>query len=101
MLQVVSLIKSFDGKPVLKGINLHVKENDILAFVGGNGAGKSTTLNIITGIIEEDNGIIQINGINKSSSVDYKKTIFLYTRYDSSVQPCNCKKLVIIFNANL
>lgn len=76
MLQVVSLKKSFDGKPVLKGINLHVKQNDILAFVGGNGAGKSTTLNIITGIIEEDDGIIQINGINKSPSVDYKKHFF-------------------------
>lgn len=76
MLKVSGLRKSFGAKQVLTDVNIHVEAGQVLAFVGGNGSGKSTTLNIVTGILEADAGQIYINGLEKSPDVAFKKQYF-------------------------
>lgn len=76
MLKVEGLRKSFGTKRVLLDVNLHVKPGQILAFVGGNGSGKSTTLNIVTGVLDEDTGRIFVDGEKKSADVSYKLKYF-------------------------
>ncbi|HUE75782.1 MAG TPA: ABC-F family ATP-binding cassette domain-containing protein, partial [Chloroflexota bacterium] len=52
--------KSFDGQPVLDGINLRMTGADRVALIGPNGAGKSTILKIIAGLIPADGGVVSL-----------------------------------------
>ena len=59
---VKDLYKSFDGVPVLNGINLEVKTGEILTLIGPSGAGKTLTLKCILGLIKPDSGSILLDG---------------------------------------
>lgn len=58
LLQVVDLQVKYDNIEVLHGINLEVKDGEIVAILGANGAGKSTTLLTISGLVKPSNGAI-------------------------------------------
>jgi ABC-2 type transport system ATP-binding protein len=51
-----NLVKSFDDKPAVRGIDLAIPEGSIYGILGPNGAGKTTTLRMLLGIIEPDAG---------------------------------------------
>ncbi len=61
-LSIRRLCKSFDGPPVLKDINLDVKEGEFVCIVGPSGCGKTTFLRVIGGLENADVGTIEING---------------------------------------
>lgn len=60
IIEVNNLQKNFGQLQALQGVNLEVKENEILALVGDNGAGKSTFVNTVTGVLEPTSGSIYI-----------------------------------------
>ncbi len=62
MVKVENLHKSFGALEVLKGINLHVREKEIVSIVGASGAGKTTLLQIIGTLSKADSGFLQIAG---------------------------------------
>ena len=62
MLRVKSLVTHYGGIQALKGISLHVNEGEIVALVGANGAGKTTILNTICGIVPASSGEVVFNG---------------------------------------
>jgi len=62
MLQVESLIKSFDDFMAVDGANLTVGRGEIVAVIGPNGAGKTTLFNLITGTLKRDSGRIIFKG---------------------------------------
>jgi len=62
LLETAGLTVSYDGVQVLFGVDLEVREGEILALLGTNGAGKSTTLNAISGIVEPDGGNVFFQG---------------------------------------
>lgn len=64
MLLVKDLVKHYGGHEALKGISFHVDEGQIVGLLGQNGAGKSTTMNIITGYLSSTSGEVQIQGID-------------------------------------
>ena len=53
---------SYGEKPVLRNINLDIKENSKVAFVGETGSGKSTVIKLISGLISPQDGIVEIDG---------------------------------------
>jgi ABC-2 type transport system ATP-binding protein len=55
-IEAKGLIKAFDGKPAVKGIDLAVPQGTIYGILGPNGAGKTTTLRMLLGIIDPDDG---------------------------------------------
>ena len=55
-IEASGLVKSFDGKRAVDGIDLAVPEGSIYGILGPNGAGKTTTLRMLLGIIEPDAG---------------------------------------------
>jgi ATP-binding cassette subfamily F protein 3 len=55
-----SLHKSYDGRPVLKGLDLEVWRGDRIALVGPNGCGKSTLLRLVAGREPSDGGLVEI-----------------------------------------
>ena len=69
MLEIKNVYKSFNiGTPVQKDalidVNLKLNEGDFVTIIGGNGAGKSTTLNAIAGVFEVEKGQILIDGVD-------------------------------------
>ncbi|MBB5353493.1 ABC-2 type transport system ATP-binding protein [Haloferula luteola] len=64
MLEIDSLHKSFGPKPALEGVTFSVMEGEIYGLLGHNGAGKSTTLGIILGMVAPDRGEVTIGGVS-------------------------------------
>jgi branched-chain amino acid transport system ATP-binding protein len=62
MLKITDLHVYYGGIHALKGINLTVTEGQIVALIGANGAGKSTTLNTICGLVRSSSGTIEFLG---------------------------------------
>lgn len=62
MLNVTNLHVSYGGIKALQGVSLDVPEGKIIALLGSNGAGKSTTLRTIMGIVKPDQGSIEFEG---------------------------------------
>ena len=64
ILDIKNLSYSFGNNPILKDINIHVNENEIVAIVGSSGVGKSTLFNLIAGVLKKQIGEITINDSN-------------------------------------
>lgn len=63
MLEIKNFTKVYPGgKKAAKNITLTVEDGDIYGFIGHNGAGKSTTIKAIVGVLDFDDGEILING---------------------------------------
>ena len=60
VLQVENLSKGFGGRKVFSGVDLQLQRGDKAAVVGVNGAGKSTFLKILAGLIEQDQGVVRL-----------------------------------------
>ena len=62
VLEVEDLHAHYGSIHALKGVSFTVGENEIVTLVGGNGAGKSTTLNAISGLVRPSEGRVTLNG---------------------------------------
>lgn len=63
-IEVVGLVKRFDGKQALGGLSFAVRRGEVVGYLGPNGAGKTTTLRILTGIYRPDAGTAQVAGFD-------------------------------------
>ena len=64
MVKIRNLQKAYGNFPVLRGLNMDIFDGDIYGFLGRNGCGKTTTMNIIADIIPKDDGDIELGGGN-------------------------------------
>ncbi|MGF6573650.1 ribose transport system ATP-binding protein [Paraburkholderia sp. GAS333] len=69
LLKAASIAKSFGPTRVLNGFDLSIAGGEVHAFLGGNGAGKSTFIKIISGQIERDGGTLQFDGASVGDSM--------------------------------
>jgi branched-chain amino acid transport system ATP-binding protein len=72
VLKVHDIHKSFGEKYVLKGISFELEKGKIYTLTGGNGTGKTTLFNIITGFIKPDKGFVEFNGINLTNKPSFR-----------------------------
>lgn len=82
MLNIVDIHKTFNlgtinEKVALKGVNLHLNAGDFCTIIGGNGAGKSTTLNAVAGVWPVDQGAIVLDGKNITGVPEHKRAAYL------------------------
>ena len=62
MIEVQNITKSYGQLQVLKNVNLHVNQSEIVSIVGASGAGKTTLLQIMGTLDKPDSGTVIING---------------------------------------
>ena len=62
VIEIDNLKKSFNGKPVLTGINLSVSKGENVVVLGRSGQGKSVTIQCIAGLLEPDEGTVKVLG---------------------------------------
>lgn len=76
VLRTISLNKKYNGKAVLKDLNMSIKRGDIYGLIGKNGAGKTTLIRLITGLANLSSGSIEIfDGYNDKSITSERKRI--------------------------
>ncbi|MDD3223065.1 MAG: ATP-binding cassette domain-containing protein [Lachnospiraceae bacterium] len=82
MLSISNVSKTFNigtinEKKALQSISLHLEPGDFVTIIGGNGAGKSTMLNMIAGVYPIDSGLIQLDGTNISRLPEHARAKYL------------------------
>lgn len=73
MLTVKNLCKNYQGRPLLQGITLTLKEGEILSLLGPSGSGKTTLLRLLAGLEEADGGTIIFAGRDLASIPPHKR----------------------------
>ena len=82
MLEIQNVHKTFNlgtinEKIALNGVNLNLNPGDFVTIIGGNGAGKSTTLNAIAGVWPIDEGNIIVDGVDLTRLSEHKRAVHL------------------------
>lgn len=82
MLELNNVYKTFNlgtinEKKALNGVNLKLEDGDFVTVIGGNGAGKSTTLNAVAGVWPIDSGSIIIDGVDMTGLSEHKRAPYL------------------------
>ncbi len=82
MLELINVHKTFNigtinEKIALDGVNLQLNPGDFVTIIGGNGAGKSTTLNAVAGVWPVDDGKIIIDGVDVTRLPEHKRAKYL------------------------
>ena len=82
MLKIKGLKKTFypgtvHEKKAIKGVELTFADGDFVTVIGGNGAGKSTVLNLIAGVFPADCGSIELDGVELTTMPEYRRASML------------------------
>ena len=82
MLKINHIAKTFNPgaiteKKALLDVDLHLLPGDFVTVIGGNGAGKSTTLNAVAGTFQVDKGTIEVDGVDVTRLPEYKRAKYL------------------------
>ena len=64
MLELQNLSKSYRGIPAISNVNFRVNAGEVVGYLGANGSGKSTTVKIITGLLQPSEGRVLFEGRN-------------------------------------
>ena len=74
IIEIKNLNKTFSEVKAVNDLSFCVKEGELFAFLGVNGAGKSTTINMICGQLSRDSGSIVIDGLNIDGNLNFAKS---------------------------
>ena len=82
MLELKNLYKTFNAgtvneKRAIDSLDLTLEDGDFVTIIGGNGAGKSTTLNLIAGVFPADQGSILLDGVDITRLPEHKRAKYL------------------------
>ena len=73
IIKIEHLNKSFGDVKAVRDLSFQVKKGELFAFLGVNGAGKSTTISIICGQLQKDSGTVLVNGMDAEHSMEETK----------------------------
>ena len=87
MIDIQNVNKSFKGSPAIQDLTLQVKEGEILGLLGANGAGKSTTINMLLGFLAPDSGTVSINQLDMIQKADQARKLVGYIPENVNLYP--------------
>ncbi len=89
IIQISHLCKNFKEVKAVQDISFTVKQGELFAFLGLNGAGKSTTISIVCGELRKDGGTVLIDGVNIDGDIHSIKSklgvVFQFSALDKSL----------------
>ena len=100
MIEFRDVHASYDASaPILKGVSFTIRDGEFVAFVGTNGAGKSTTMRLMNGLLKPDAGQVLIDGVSTAelrTSELARRVGFLFQTPDSQIC-CNTVREELLF----
>ncbi|WP_280772240.1 heme ABC exporter ATP-binding protein CcmA [Salipaludibacillus daqingensis] len=72
MIETIGITKTIGEKMILRGVNLRINQGESVAILGTNGAGKSTWLKIVAGLLKQSSGDVLLDGVPRKKD-DYSK----------------------------
>jgi len=72
MIRLVNIKISYDGHPVLDGLNLHVKKKETIVICGPGGSGKTTLLKLCNGLVKPDSGEVLVDSLDLTKQTEAK-----------------------------
>src|SRR6185503_1522399 len=100
MIQLTNVTKRYDNTIVVHDLNLEIKAGEIVGVIGHNGAGKSTTMKMIAGLIEPTTGNIRVMGqdIQKGSSTKIKQRIGYLSEESPLYEAMTAQQYLLFFS---
>ena len=89
MIELRNITKSFDKMKAVDNVSVSIRENTVFGLIGTNGAGKSTVLRMIAGILEPEQGEIAIDGLPVFDNMDAKKKLYFIADEPYFFANCN------------
>lgn len=89
MIELRNVTKSFDKIKAVDNVSVTIRENTVFGLIGTNGAGKSTVLRMIAGILEPEQGEIAIDGLPVFDNMDAKKKLYMIADEPYFFANCN------------
>lgn len=89
IIEIEGLCKSFGDVKAVQNLSFCVKKGELFAFLGVNGAGKSTTINVLCGGLKKDDGTVKVNGVEIDKNPDAVKkeigVVFQFSLLDNAL----------------
>ena len=76
MIEMYNVTKTFDSIKAVDSVSVTIKENTVFGLIGTNGAGKSTALRMIAGVMKPDDGTIAVDNMPIFDNVEAKGKLF-------------------------
>lgn len=76
MIELRNITKSYDRIKAVDNVSVTIRENTVFGLIGTNGAGKSTVLRMIAGVLEPEQGEIAVDGIPVFDNMEAKRNIY-------------------------
>lgn len=95
-MNVIDLIKHYDGKPVVNSVSFEIPKGKVLSLIGPNGAGKSTVMGMISRLIAKDSGLIHFENkdLSQWKSKDLAKKLSILTQHNNIQMKLTVRELV-------
>ncbi len=98
MLKVEGLVKRYGKFLALKGVSFEIRKGEILGLIGENGAGKSTTIKILVGLLKPDSGRVEYDGLDfLENRGKLRKRIGYVPEVDSLYEDMNALEYLTFF----
>ncbi|KAK0046035.1 ATP-binding cassette sub-family A member 3-like isoform X1, partial [Biomphalaria pfeifferi] len=98
-IKIRGLVKVFNGKMAVGGVNLDIYEDQMTVLLGHNGAGKTTTINMITGFLKPSKGTVILNGYDVSQNlIQARERVGLCPQHDILFPRLTCKEHLIFYS---
>lgn len=94
LIQVKNVTKKYGAFKAVDNISFEVKDGEVVGFLGPNGAWKSTTMNMITGYIDQTEGEIIVNGVDVAKKPRKAKKQIGYMQNCSIIQELTVKEFI-------
>ena len=99
MIQLENVIKRYDDTIVVDGLNLQINPGEIVGIIGHNGAGKSTTLKMIAGLVEPTSGHVRVMGHDmQKESIKVKPRIGYLPEESSLYEAMTARQYLLFFS---
>jgi ABC-2 type transport system ATP-binding protein len=99
MIQLIDVTKRYDNTTVVENLNIQINAGEIVGIIGHNGAGKSTTLKMIVGLIEPTSGDVRVMGRNiQKEGVRIKQQIGFLPEESPLYEAMTAKQYLLFFS---